>query len=99
MRAKLPGPEDRAEIDVLEREPPRRLVEQLVAAKGKRRAISTWTLEPDGEDGTQVTFATEQQATPVIERVVAPLTRRWIQRGNERSLERLRDQAEGRAGA
>jgi uncharacterized protein YndB with AHSA1/START domain len=98
VRAKVPGPEDRAEIDVIERDPPRRLVEQLVAAKGKRRAISTWTLEPDGEDGTQVTFATEQQATPAIERVVAPLTRRWIQRGKEKSLERLRDQAEGRAG-
>jgi len=93
VRAKLPGPEDRADVDVVEREPPRRLVEQLVAAKGKRRARSTWTLEPDG-DGTLVTFTTEQEATPAIERPLAPLTRRWIQRGNERSLERLRAQAE-----
>jgi len=97
VRAKLPGPEDRADVDVVEREPPRRLVEQLVAAKGKRRARSTWTLEPAGDGGTLVTFATEQQATPAFERPFAPLTRRWIQRGNERALERLRDQAEGRA--
>lgn len=94
VRAKLPGPEDRADVDVVEREPPRRLVERLVAANGKRRARSTWTLEPDG-DGTLVTFTTEQEATPAIERPLAPLTRRWIQRGNERSLERLRAQAEG----
>jgi len=97
VRAKLPGPEDRADIDVIERDPPRRLVEQLVAAKGKRRARSVWTLEPDG-DGTLVTFTTEQQATPAIERALAPLTRRWIQRGNERALERLRAQSEDAAG-
>ena len=54
---------------------------------------------PTARTARQVTFATEQQATPAIERVVAPLTRRWIQRGNEKSLERLREQAEGRAGA
>jgi uncharacterized protein YndB with AHSA1/START domain len=93
VRANVPGPEDRADVDVVERQPPHRLVEQLVAAKGKRRARSTWTLEPDG-DGTVVTFTTEQQATPAIEKVLAPLTRRWIQRGNDRALERLRDLAE-----
>jgi hypothetical protein len=97
VRAKLPGPEDRADVDVVEREPPHRLVEQLVAAKGKRRARSTWTLEPGDEGGTLVTFTTEQQATPVLERLLSPLTRRWVQRGNQRALERLRDQAEGRA--
>lgn len=96
VRAKLPGPEDRAEIDVVEREPPRRLVEQLVAAKGKRRARSTWMLEDGGDGGTLVTFSTEQQTTPALERPLAPLTRRWVRRGNERALERLRDQAEGR---
>lgn len=96
VRAKLPGPEDRAAVDVVEREPPHRLVEQLVAAKGKRRARSTWTLAGDGAGGTLVTFSTEQQQTPAIERPFAPLTRRWIRHGNERALERLRDQAEGR---
>ena len=40
-------------------------------------------------------FTTEQEVTPAIERPLAPLTRRWVQRGNERSLERLRAQAEG----
>lgn len=93
VRAKVPGPEDRADVEVVEREPPHRLVEQLVAAKGKRRARSTWTLEPDG-DATIVTFTTEQQATPAAERLLAPLTRRWIQRGNDRALERLRDLVE-----
>ncbi len=91
--AKVPGPEDRADVDVVEREPPHRFVEQLVAAKGKRRARSTWTLEPDG-NATIVTFTTEQQATPAAERLLAPLTRRWIQRGNDRALERLRDLVE-----
>jgi uncharacterized protein YndB with AHSA1/START domain len=94
VRANLPGPEDRADVDVVERDPPHRLVERLVAAKGKRRARSTWTLEPDG-DGTLVTFATEQEATPTFEKILAPLTRRWIQRGNDRSMERLRDLVEG----
>lgn len=93
VRAKVPGPEDRADVEVVEREPPHRLVEQLVAAKGTRRARSTWTLEPDG-DATIVTFTTEQQATPAAERLLAPLTRRWIQRGNDRALERLRDLVE-----
>ena len=41
-----------------------------------------------------MTFTTEQQATPAAERLVAPLTRRWIQRGNDRALERLRDLVE-----
>jgi hypothetical protein len=94
VRANLPGPEDRADVDVVERDAPHRLVEQLVAAKGKRRARSTWTLEPDG-GGTLVTFATEQLATPAFEKILAPFTRRWIQRGNDRSMERLRDLVEG----
>ncbi|MFN8112720.1 MAG: SRPBCC family protein [Solirubrobacterales bacterium] len=94
VRADLPGPEDRADVDVVERDPPHRLVEQLVAAKGKRRARSTWTLEPDG-DGTVVTFTTVQEATPALEKILAPLTRRWIQRGNDRSMQRLRDLVEG----
>lgn len=98
FRAKLPGPEDRTEVDVVERDPPHRLVEQLTAAKGKRRARSTWTLESDGDGGTLVRFTSEQVATPISERLVAPLLRRWIRRGNERALERLRDQAEGRPG-
>jgi len=99
VRAKVPGPEDRADVDVIERDPPKRMVEQLVAAEGKRRARSTWTLEPDGDDGTLVTFTTEKQATPALERLLAPLTDRWIRRGNERALARLRDQAEGRSSA
>ncbi|HET6832120.1 MAG TPA: SRPBCC family protein [Solirubrobacterales bacterium] len=99
VRAKLPGPEDRADIDVIERDPPNRMVERLVAANGKRRAVSTWTLEPDGAGSTRVRFSTVQEASPAIERLLAPLLRRWIRRGNERALERLRDQAEGRTGA
>ena len=51
-------------------------------------------MEPDG-DGTVVTFATVQEATPALEKILAPLTRRWIQRGNDRSMQRLRDLVEG----
>ena len=99
VRAKLPGPEDRADVDVVERQAPRRMVEQMVAANGRRRARSTWTLDADAEGGTIVTFTTEQQATPAVERPLAPLINRWVRRGNARALERLRDQAEGRRGA
>ncbi|MCB0875770.1 MAG: SRPBCC family protein [Solirubrobacterales bacterium] len=97
VRADLPGPEDRSEIDVVEREAPHRLVEQLTGAGGKRRARSTWTLEPGGEGTTLVTFTTEPQATPASERLMGPLIRRWMRRGNEKSLARLRDLVEGGA--
>jgi uncharacterized protein YndB with AHSA1/START domain len=96
VRANLPGPEDRSEIEVVQREAPNVLVEQLTGAGGKRRARSTWTLKDDGEGGTLVGFATEQQATPAAERLLAPLVRRWMRRGNEKALTRLRDLVEGR---
>jgi len=92
VRAATPGPADWIDIEIVEAEAPERIVETTVGAKGRRRTRGTWTLRPSGEGATEVTFTVVTEAAPLAERLLAPLSRSWLRRGNGRALERLRDQ-------
>jgi uncharacterized protein YndB with AHSA1/START domain len=95
VRSRTPGPKQWADITVVEARLPERIVEQGVGAGGARRTQGTYTLEVAPDGGTLVRFDLEFLAAPALERALAPLTRAWLQRGNERAMQRLRDLLEG----
>ena len=90
VRANMPGPENRADIKVLEAEPPKRIMEESVGAKGRRRTRGTYTLEEAADGGTLIRFTLETLELPRSERLIAPLLRGWLQRGNAKAMERLK---------
>ncbi|MGI8904374.1 MAG: SRPBCC family protein [Solirubrobacteraceae bacterium] len=93
-RSLAPGPEDWTEIEVVETQAPRRIVERGAGAKGKRRTQGTYTLEerPDGD--TEVTFELEFLAAPRSEKLAAPLLGPYTRRVLAQAMTRLRGQLE-----
>lgn len=84
-----PGANETISIEVLEAEPPRRILEENVSARGQRRARGTYTLEELPEGGTRISFEFAWLAAPRLERLGAPLTRAFMRRANGRSMRRL----------
>lgn len=88
-RQDAPGSQDWTEFEVVAAEPPRRLVEQAISAKGKRRTRGTYLLEPTGEGGTRVSFELEWLQAPRAERLAPLLTRAFARRVNAKAMRRL----------
>ena len=89
MRPALPGPKDWMELGVLESRAPVTTVEETVSAKGKRRTRGTYTLEELPGGATQVRFELVWLETTFLDRLLSPFTRGWLQRGNEKAMQRL----------
>jgi uncharacterized protein YndB with AHSA1/START domain len=89
VRANLPGPKDWNDTEIVEAEPPRKIVERGVSAKGKRRTRGTFTLEPAPGDATRVRFDLVFEAQPATDRLVNPFLRRYIAKGNQKAMDRL----------
>jgi hypothetical protein len=89
MRPALPGPKDWMELEVLESRAPVTTVEETVSAKGKRRTRGTYTLEELPGGATQVRFELVWLETTFLDRLLSPFTRGWLQRGNEKAMQRL----------
>jgi hypothetical protein len=83
------GASDVVDIEVVDAEAPTRIVERNVAAKARRTAHGTYTLEPTPSGGTHITFEYRWIATPLLDRLTAPLARAYIRRANETALRRL----------
>jgi hypothetical protein len=92
VRTKAGGRVDVIDIEVIDADPPARIVEQNVGAKGRRRATGTYTLEELPGGGTRVAFEYSWKQAPLAERLAAPLARAILRRGNRRALERLAQQ-------
>jgi hypothetical protein len=85
---------DSADIEVVAATAPSSIVERNVSAKGRRVATGTYTLDelPDADGGgTRVTFTYAWEKAPLPDRVLAPVVRSVLQRGNATAMERLRD--------
>ena len=89
MRANLPGPKDFSEMTVIEAEAPSRIVEQAVSGKGKRRTQGTYTLHELPGGGTEIRFELQILEMPALDKLIAPLLRRWLVKANARAMERL----------
>jgi hypothetical protein len=98
VKAKAAGVTDEVEIEVVAADPPRSIVEENVGAKGGRRANGTYTLEELPAGGTRITFDYSWKRATPIERLLAPLVRATLRRGNRRAMERLGEQLARRTG-
>jgi Polyketide cyclase / dehydrase and lipid transport len=89
MRPALPGPKDWMDLEVLESRAPETTVEETVSAKGKRRTRGTYTLEELPDGGTHVRFELVWLRATLLDRMLAPISRGWLQRGNDKAMQRL----------
>jgi uncharacterized protein YndB with AHSA1/START domain len=88
-RVKAPGSNENVHIEVIEADPPRRIVEESLSAGGKRRTLGTYTLTELPEGGTRIAFELAWVEAPRNERMTAPLMRAFMRRANGRAMRRL----------
>lgn len=88
-RASAPMSQDWTDFEVVEAERPKRIVEQGVGLKGKRRTRGTYTLESLADGGTKVSFELAWVEAARAERLCPPLTRAFIKRPNGKAMRRL----------
>ncbi|MGW1144415.1 SRPBCC family protein [Streptomyces sp. NPDC002454] len=92
VTAVLGGVPSEVTIEVVEAEPPRRIVERNVSAGGRRRAHGTYLIEPSAGGGSRVSFTYAWVHAPLADRLLAPAVRATMRRANRRVLRRLADE-------
>jgi hypothetical protein len=80
------------DIEVIDADPPARIVERNVSAKGKRVGRGTYELADLPSGGTRVSFTYSWDQAPLGDRALAPVVRAVLRRGNTRAMERLAEQ-------
>jgi uncharacterized protein YndB with AHSA1/START domain len=90
--SKAGGRKEPVDIEVVDADPPARIVERNVSAKGKRVGRGTYELTDLPHGGTHVTFTYSWDQAPLTDRLLAPLVRAVLRRGNTRAMERLAEQ-------
>jgi uncharacterized protein YndB with AHSA1/START domain len=88
-RTRAPASQDWIDIEVVEAERPKRIVEEDVGAKGRRRTRGTYLLEELAGGGTGISFELAWLEAPRLERVMGPLGRAFVRRANAKALRRL----------
>lgn len=93
-RANTIGSQDWTDFEVVEAEPPSRIVEEGVGNGGKRHTRGTYRLEelPDGE--TKISFELEWLESAKAERLIPPMIRAFVRRTNGKAMQRLAKQLE-----
>ena len=91
-RASAPMSQDWTDFEVIESERPKRIVEEGVGLKGKRRTRGTYTLESLPDGGTKISFELAWIEAARAERLIPALTRAFIKRPNGKALRRLAKQ-------
>lgn len=92
VTVKAAGRSEQVDIEVIDAERPRTIVERNVGAGGKRVGTGTYTLEELAGGGTRIAFEYAWQQAPLAERMAAPVIRAALRRGNQRAMERLAEQ-------
>jgi ribosome-associated toxin RatA of RatAB toxin-antitoxin module len=85
----LGGTKTDVTIEVVEADPPRRIVERNVSAAGRRLAHGTYTIEPLRTGGSRVSFTYAWERAPLADRLLAPVVRATIRRANRTVMQRL----------
>jgi hypothetical protein len=98
VASKVGGRRDPVEIEVVETDPPARIVERNFSAGGKRVATGTYELRDAPGGGTHVSFTYAWEQAPLADRLLAPLVRAILRRGNDRAMQRLAEQLRGAIG-
>jgi ribosome-associated toxin RatA of RatAB toxin-antitoxin module len=90
VRVKATAEKDWTDVEVVEADSGRRLVEEVTGGpKAKRRTRGTYRLEglPDG--GTRINFELEFLELPTGERLMGPIGRAYVKRVNSKAMKRL----------
>jgi uncharacterized protein YndB with AHSA1/START domain len=98
-KIKAPGSNEIVRIEVIDAEPPRRIVEESISAWGKRRTRGTYTLDDLPDGGTRISFELAWIEAPRNERMAPPLIRAFMRRTNGKAMRRLAKQLRSRDGA
>ncbi|MCX4411365.1 SRPBCC family protein [Streptomyces sp. NPDC059441] len=85
----LGGTKTDVTVEVVEADPPRRIVERNVSAAGRRLAHGTYTIEPLRTGGSRVSFTYAWERAPLADRLLAPVVRATIRRANRTVMRRL----------
>lgn len=80
------------DIEVISAQPPAQIVERNVSAKGRRVGLGTYDLADLPDGGTRVSFTYAWERAPVVDRLLSPVVRSTLRRGNARAMERLAQQ-------
>lgn len=90
VRVKAAGEKDRTEIEVVEADAGRRIVEEGTGgSRGRRRTRGSYRLEDLPGGGTRIAFTLEFLSLPTGERLMGPLQRAYVKRVNGKALTRL----------
>jgi hypothetical protein len=92
VHSKFGALKEPVEIEVVAAQAPSRIVEHNASAKGRRLASGTYELADLPGGGTRVTFTYAWREAPAADRMMAPLIRRILRRGNEKAMARLKEQ-------
>ena len=89
VRTRALGMADTVDIEVIEADPPTRIVEINVATKAGRTGQGTYDLTPLPSGGTRITFEYRWIVAPLLDRLTKPVARAYIRRNNETAMRRL----------
>src|SRR4051812_34302879 len=92
VHSKFGGRKEPVDIEVVDAEAPSRIVEHNVSAKGRGKASGTYELAELPGGGTRITFTYAWREAPAADRLMAPLIRGILRRGNARAMARLKEQ-------
>jgi hypothetical protein len=93
VRVKATGEKDWTDVEIVEADAGRRLVEETIGGSGgKRRTRGTYLLEAlPGDAGTRISFELEMVEMPRSERLMGPLNRAYVKRINSKAMRRLEE--------
>jgi len=90
VRVKATGEKDWTDVEIVEADADRRLVEEMVGGSGgKRRTRGTYRLDQLPDGGTRISFELEFLEMPRGERLMGPLNRAYVKRVNGKAMRRL----------
>jgi uncharacterized protein YndB with AHSA1/START domain len=90
VRVKATGEKDWTDMEIVEADAGRRIVEEGTGGSGgKRRTRGTYTLEDLPGGGTRITFTLEFLSLPTSERLMGPMQRAYVRRVNGKAMRRL----------
>jgi hypothetical protein len=90
VRVKATGEKDWTDVEIVEADAGRRLVEETVGgSRGRRRTQGTYLLRERDDGGTQISFELEFLELPTGERLMGPLNRAYVRRVSRKAMKRL----------